>query len=220
MEPLREMLENMGGGGNGAGRSEGEITSRALPHGSVEADIRVETAHFDQRWSGTSWAWACLTFVHRRDLAWHEGRFEVSTSLAGRIHLAGRAWIGMCDHSYSVWYEWLRMVYSLSRYAKRTYEARSPDGCATGTSCNSPAELVATGLSLFGFVLSDAQVWSSEPCMRKMRYTSSSHNHMAELYLFCVVAVGLRRCQRCETAIRHSARLGSPLPKVRRDPLR
>ena len=55
----------MGDGGNGAGRSEEEIANRSPPHGSVEADIVVEKAHFDQRWPGTSWA--CLRLVHRRD---------------------------------------------------------------------------------------------------------------------------------------------------------
>jgi hypothetical protein len=64
-EPLREIFRSMGDGGNGAGRSEGEIASRRLPHGSVEADILVEKTHFDQRWPGTRRA--CLKFVHRRD---------------------------------------------------------------------------------------------------------------------------------------------------------
>jgi hypothetical protein len=36
-------------------------------------------------------------------MASHEGRFKGSTSFARRINLAGRAWIGMCDQSYSVW---------------------------------------------------------------------------------------------------------------------
>jgi uncharacterized protein YecT (DUF1311 family) len=36
-------------------------------------------------------------------MASHEERFEASTSFAGRINLAQRAWIGMRDHSYSVW---------------------------------------------------------------------------------------------------------------------
>jgi hypothetical protein len=55
----------MGDGGNGAGRREEKIASRRLPHGSVEADILVGKAHFNQRWPGTRWA--CLRFVHRRD---------------------------------------------------------------------------------------------------------------------------------------------------------
>jgi hypothetical protein len=48
-EPLREMFGSMWDSGNGAGRRKEKIASRTLPHGSVEADILVEKAYFDQR---------------------------------------------------------------------------------------------------------------------------------------------------------------------------
>jgi hypothetical protein len=101
------MFESMGDSGNGAGRRKRKIASRKLPHGSVEADILVEEAHFDQRWHGTSWAWAwaCLTFVHRRNMPSCESIFEITTSSAAnpfggtgmdwdaRLWLLGVVWL-------------------------------------------------------------------------------------------------------------------------------
>jgi hypothetical protein len=99
-EPLREIFESLGDGGNGAGRSEGEIANTRVPHGSVEADIVVGKAYFDQRWPGTGLASdSCIGEI----VASHEGRFKGFTSFAERINLAGRAWIGMRDQSYLVW---------------------------------------------------------------------------------------------------------------------
>jgi hypothetical protein len=43
------MFGSMWDSGNGAGRRKEKIASRTLPHGSVEADILVEKAYFDQR---------------------------------------------------------------------------------------------------------------------------------------------------------------------------
>ena len=100
-EPLRERFCSMGDGRNGAGKREGKIASRSLPHGSVEADILVEKAHFDQRWMDTSWS--CLSSCIGKIMASHEGRFEGSTSFARRLNLAERTWIGMRDPSYLVW---------------------------------------------------------------------------------------------------------------------
>jgi hypothetical protein len=39
--PLRETVGGWGDSGNDTGREEGEIASKTLPHGSVEADIHV-----------------------------------------------------------------------------------------------------------------------------------------------------------------------------------
>jgi hypothetical protein len=106
---------------------------------------------------------------------------------------AERACIGMHDYGYLVWYGWLRVVIPLSRYTKCINEARSTSGDATGISCNSPAELVTTSRSIFEFVLPDQQVGSSETCIGKLRYRSSSHNKMSKVDLFRVLVVYQRR---------------------------
>jgi hypothetical protein len=98
--PLREIVENGLMVARKREEKEGEIGSRILPHGSVEADIHVGKASLLN--ADLAQSWACLTFVHREIMPSHEERFEASTSFAGQINLAQRAWIGMRDYSYSV----------------------------------------------------------------------------------------------------------------------
>jgi hypothetical protein len=58
-------------------------------------------------------------------MASHEERFKASTSFAGRINLAERAWIGIHDHK-QLGMDGLRVAFSFFRYAVDINEARDP----------------------------------------------------------------------------------------------
>ena len=104
-----------------AGREEGEIANRPLPHGSVEADIHVgKTPSIN---AGLAQAGLASCSCIGEIMASHEERFQPSTSFATRINLARRAWIGMRDHSYLVWVA-SRRLFLLPLRCRRN-EARS-----------------------------------------------------------------------------------------------
>jgi hypothetical protein len=90
--PLRETVGGWDNCGNEAGGENGEIASRTPPHGNVEADIHVEKTLSIN--AGLAQAGLASCSCIGQIMASHEERFEASTSFAGRINLAQRAWIG------------------------------------------------------------------------------------------------------------------------------